>query len=79
MVPATSDLNLTPSSTALSGPPSTSVGTAVLGQMVQLLVQPVPPAPTVTVTPALGVSRFPLSSTARLLRVTEPAALGVHM
>ena len=34
IVPATSDLNFTPSSTALSGPPSTTPGTAVLGQMV---------------------------------------------
>ena len=31
---------------------------------------------TVTVTPAPGVSRLPLSSTARLLSVNEPAALG---
>ena len=34
MVPATSDRNFTPSSTALSGPPSTSPGTVVLDQMV---------------------------------------------
>ena len=35
------------------------------------------PEPTVTVTPALEVSRLPLSSTARLLIVTEPEVLGV--
>ena len=34
MVPATSDRNFTPSSTALSAPPSTSAGAALLGQMV---------------------------------------------
>ena len=34
MVPATSDRNFTPNSTALSAPPSTNPGTAVLGQMV---------------------------------------------
>ena len=31
---------------------------------------------TVTVTPALGVSRLPLSSTARLLMVSDPAVMG---
>ena len=35
-LPATSDLNFTPSSTALSGPLSAVPGTAVLGQMVTL-------------------------------------------
>ena len=37
MVPATSDRNLTPSSTELSAPPSTKPGTAVLGQMVTVV------------------------------------------
>ena len=34
MVPETSERNFTPSSTGLSGPPSTIPGTAVLGQIV---------------------------------------------
>src|SRR5208282_1802686 len=34
MLPATSERNFTPSSTALSGPPSTSPGIAVVGQIV---------------------------------------------
>src|SRR4051812_245019 len=34
ILPATSDLNFTPSSTALSGPPSTVPGTVLLGQSV---------------------------------------------
>ena len=34
MVPATSERNFTPSSTALSGPPSTTPGTVLLGQIV---------------------------------------------
>jgi hypothetical protein len=34
---------------------------------------------TVTVTPAEGVSRLLLSSTARLLIVTDPGAPGVHV
>ena len=32
--PATSERNFTPSSTALSGPPSTTAGTALAGQIV---------------------------------------------
>src|SRR5262245_16270413 len=72
MVPATSAVNFTPISTGLSGPPSTPTGVAVLGQMVQLVVHGDPEPPTDTVTPAEGISRFPLSSTARLLIVTEP-------
>ena len=72
MVPATSDLNFTPSSTELSGPWSVTTGVDVLVQMVlQLLVHPLPPPPPITVTLVLpaGVSRLPLSSTARL-RIT---------
>jgi hypothetical protein len=34
---------------------------------------------TLTVTPLLGVSRFPLSSTARLIRVVVPTVVGVHV
>ena len=37
------------------------------------------PTPTVTVTPAPGVSMFPLSSTDRLFRVTDPDPLGVQL
>jgi hypothetical protein len=36
------------------------------------------PLATVTVTPADGTSRLPLSSTARLLIVTDPGIAGVH-
>jgi hypothetical protein len=36
------------------------------------------PAVTSTVTPLEGNSRFPLSSTARLFKVTAPSELGVH-
>src|SRR5215468_5424457 len=78
MVPATSEVNFTPISTGLSGPPSTPTGAAVLGQMVQLLVHE-DAEPTETVTPAEGTSRFPLSSTARLLIVTDPDAPEVQL
>src|SRR5262249_22016976 len=76
MKPFWSDLNLTPTLTlALSGAEATA-GVGLAGQIVQ---GHAPPAPlTVTVTPAPGVSRFPLSSTARLLIVTCPEPFTVQ-
>src|SRR5208337_1035516 len=66
MEPARSDLNLTPSSRGESDPASEVDGVelpkSVHGQVCV-------PAPTVTVTPAEGVSMLPLSSVARLRRV----------
>src|SRR4051812_18313039 len=56
--PDASDLNLTPTSRAVALPESATPGDAPRPQMEQ--VQPI-----VTGTPVVGVSRFPLSSTAR--------------
>src|SRR5262245_41623548 len=55
MTPATSERNFTPSSTALSGPPSAPTpGTAVLGQMVRAAASTVMPRAFVVVwAPAL--------------------------
>ena len=73
IVPLTSDLNFTPNSAALSGPSiyqrryrRARPDGAVRGTCCPTA------APTVTVTPAPGVSRLPLSSIALLLIVTEP-------
>src|SRR6516165_4655900 len=71
MVPLTSERNFTPSSTAASAPASTRAGAWLLVQMVQALRHAV----TVTLTPAEGVSRLPLSSTDRLRMVVAPAIL----
>ena len=49
-------------------------GVVVLGQM----VQGHDGAEMLTVTPAAGVSRLPLSSTARLRSVIEPVPVTVH-
>src|SRR6266852_4717883 len=73
IVPPTSDRNFTPSSTELSGPLSAMPGAADDAQIVKL-----DGCDTVTVVPALGVSRLPLSSTARLLIVTVPELAGVQ-
>src|SRR5262249_33553682 len=72
--PATSDVNRTPTSIALAsaelGVPGTGrLGTSGPGQAGGV---------TVPVTPADGVSRLPLSSTARLRRAVGPGAPGVH-
>ena len=56
----------------------TTGGTAVIGQIEHGQVTG-PGAPTVTVTPAAGVSRLPLSSAARLRIVTVPFAAGVQV
>src|SRR5215510_12597507 len=76
MKPFTSERNLTPSSTAAVSESLITVGVAELGQIVHgheagALV-------TVTVVPTPGVSRFPLSSAARVLIVTEPSVVGVQ-
>src|SRR5262245_44962192 len=68
MVPATSDWNFTPSSTALPSP-LIAAGVAEVPNRLQGQVWP----PTATVTPAEGLSTLPLSSVARDLIVTWPA------
>ena len=72
--PKLSALNLTPTSPAVGSPESASaVGTWVLvphsehGQL------------TLTVTPAPGVCRLPLSSTARTLTTVEGLPWAVHV
>ena len=67
--------NLTPNSTALASESVTNAGVAALFHM--LHGQVTVPEPTVTLTPAEGDSRLPLSSTARLFRVTVAPAPGV--
>src|SRR4051794_8361247 len=75
MKPFCSAVNLTPRLTAAESGSLTSVGTAPDDHTVHGHVR----TPTVTLTPAAGVSRLPLSSTARLLSVTEPVPLGVQV
>src|ERR1043166_456581 len=75
MKPLKSDRTLTPTSIALVSLKSTAEGTAMAGSHrlhghCGFWI--------VTVTPAAGVSIFPLSSTARLLMVTLPRRVGVH-
>jgi len=74
MTPATSAVNLTPTLTA---PVSASLALtgAASGEKI---VQGQTCVPTVTGTPADGVSRLPLSSTARDLMTGVEAATGVH-
>ncbi len=72
MKPASSERNLTPSSTASGSFSSGAVKESF--QIEQGQVREV----TLTVTPAPGVSRLPLSSAARVLIVALPAAPGVQ-
>jgi hypothetical protein len=75
--PPTSLRNFTPTSTAAVSESAATPGVAVSGQIVHGQVAG-PGLPTVTVTPAPGASRLPLSSAARLLMVTDPEPLGVQ-
>ena len=70
MRPSASARNFTPTSTALLSLSDATAGVVPLGQMVQGQVWL--PVPTVTATPALGDSRLPLSSVARLRSVKLP-------
>ena len=70
-----SDRNLTPSSVDPGSPSSALAGVAVAFQIVHGQVRP---AVTVTVTPADGAPMLPLSSKARLFRITEPDPPTVH-
>ena len=70
-----SELNLTPSSTGLSGPESGILGVT---ELLQMLSGPVGRV-TVTVTPVDGLPRLTVSSTARLMIVTDPVAPGVQV
>src|ERR1700761_9459097 len=72
--PAESARNLTPTSMALPSPLSRAAGAVDEFQILQGQVT----GTTLTLTPLPGVSMLPLSSTARLKSVIEPAALGVH-
>src|SRR5689334_19741246 len=76
MVPLVSDLNFTPSSTALSKPISGTFGTELALQIVINAG-----GGTVTVIPAEGVSMFPLSSIARLrmLIVPDPETVQLYV
>src|SRR5262245_44175767 len=79
IVPLISDWNFTSSSTDPVSGTAAKLDVSVLDQIVhEQVCPPPPPLPTVTVTPKAGVSRFPLSSTARLRRVTVPAVVTVH-
>src|SRR5712691_11774306 len=73
MLPATSARNLTPTSSALLSASLGDVG-IVAPQIVHGHIW----APMVTCVPADGVSRLPLSSTARLRIVVSPCGPGVH-
>src|SRR5919199_3808714 len=76
--PAVSLRNFTPTSVAEASGSAATPGVAVLDQILHVDV-PVVPDPMVTDVPADGVSRLPLSSTARLLIVVEPPhAPAVH-
>src|SRR5262245_66570789 len=71
MNPATSDRNLTPSSTALSGPVSMSVGTGLLGQSIWGAA-----APTTMLSPFV-VDCAP--AVTRTVKLAVPAAVGVPL
>src|SRR5262245_30759150 len=75
MKPATSVLNLTPTSTALRSPASLTAG---MVDGLQIVVQGQTPAPMVTATLPVAVCTLPESSTARLRMTTEPGAPGDH-
>ena len=77
MRPSASARNFTPTSTALLSFSDASAGVVLLGQIVhgQLWL----PEPTVTVTPAAGDSRLPLSSAARLRSVYVPELPAAHV
>ena len=70
--PATSERNLTPSSTA---PGSLSIGGTTESDQIE---QGQLAGTTSTTIPGPGVSRLPLSSAARVLIVAWPVALGVQ-
>src|SRR6266536_179216 len=75
IAPNVSDLNLTPTSTGVGSAESTSsAGTVVFVPQIEHGQE------TLTEAPALGVSRFPLSSTARDLIVVDgfPCAVQVY-
>src|SRR6266550_2254977 len=76
MKPLTCDLNRTPSSTAFASLWLVSIGEFASVQMLHGQMNGT--VPTTTEMPAPGVSRLPLSSTARLLITTGPWADGVH-
>jgi hypothetical protein len=73
MVPGTSERNLTPSSTELSAPPSTKVGTAVVGQMVTV----VGVAATVMLSALLVVAAGLAESLTCTVKLDVAAAVGV--
>jgi hypothetical protein len=73
MFPETSEVNLTPTSTAEESLNEGIDGTVLLGQIVQGHGLGV----TVSDIPAEGVSRLPLSSTDRLFIVADPVVLGL--
>ena len=73
--PLTSARKRTPSSTLPGSALSIVPGVAPLPQMLQGHWRPV----TLMDTTAVGVSRLPLSSTARLLMVAEPLVSGVQL
>jgi hypothetical protein len=77
MKPSSSERNFTPSSTAwlssVAAVPGCSFSKIEHGQTAGEA------APTTTGTPSEGVSRLPLSSTARLRMVAGPASCGVHV
>ena len=73
MLPLTSDLNFTPTSTALFGPGSTKTGTAVLGQMVKFAG-----IAAIVMLSALVVVKTGLAeSVAWTIKLKVPAAVGV--
>ena len=74
MVPATSERNFTPNCTALSGPLSTTPGTAPLGQIVTgEFAATVMPNALVAVCPGL------LASLTCAVKLYEPVAVGVPL
>src|SRR4051812_29623734 len=75
MKPSASERNLTPSSTAVGS----LAAVAVVAELQIVQGQFCEPEPTVRVTPALGISRLPLSSTDRLLIVADPELAGVQL
>src|SRR5215471_5768192 len=77
MKPSVSTRKRTPSSFAVTSPPSSTGGTVELSHAVHGQAGG-PAGVTVTLTPGPGVSRFPQSSTARTRSVTAPGVCGVQ-